>query len=84
MSAGAKSAYVFAAFALASPIGLVMALVPEPLYDFYVQGPGLWGLDPLRDQQIAGVTMSLTETVVFFAVFAVYFGRFFAEQDAVT
>ena len=70
--------------ALASPIGLVMALVPEPLYDFYVQGPGLWGLDPLADQQIAGVTMSLTETVVFFAVFAVYFGRFFAEQDAVT
>ena len=84
MSAGAKAAYVFAAFALASPIGLVMALVPEPLYDFYVQGPGLWGLDPLGDQQIAGVTMSLTETVVFFAVFAVYFGRFFAEQDAVT
>jgi len=84
LSSGAKAAYVFAAFALASPIGLVMALVPEPLYDFYVQGPGLWGLSPLGDQQIAGVTMSLTETVVFFAVFAVYFGRFFAEQDAVT
>ena len=50
----------------------------------YVQGPGLWGLDPLVDQQIAGVMMSLTETVVFFAVFAVYIGRFFAEQDAVT
>jgi cytochrome c oxidase assembly factor CtaG len=84
LSSGAKAAYVFAAFALASPIGLVMALVPEPLYDFYVQGPGLWGLDPLTDQQIAGVTMSLTETAVFFAVFAVYVGRFFAEQDAAT
>jgi cytochrome c oxidase assembly factor CtaG len=84
LSSGAKAAYVFAAFALASPIGLVMALVPEPLYDFYVQSPGLWGLDPLADQQIAGVTMSLTETAVFFAVFAVYMGRFFAEQDAVT
>jgi cytochrome c oxidase assembly factor CtaG len=84
LSSGAKAAYVFAAFALASPIGLVLALVPEPLYDFYVQGPGLWGLDPLVDQQIAGVMMSLTETVVFFAVFAVYIGRFFAEQDAVT
>ena len=55
LSSGAKAAYVFAAFALASPIGLVMALVPEPLYDFYVEGPGLWGLDPLADQQIAGV-----------------------------
>ena len=84
LSSGAKAAYVFAAFALASPIGLVLALVPDPLYDFYVQSPGLWGLDPLVDQQIAGVMMSLTETVVFFAVFAVYVGRFFAEQDAVT
>ena len=84
LSSGAKAAYVFAAFALAAPIGLVMALVPEPLYDFYVEGPGLWGLDPLLDQQIAGVTMSLTETAVFFAVFAVYVGRFFAEQDAAT
>jgi putative membrane protein len=84
LSSGAKAAYVFAAFALASPIGLVLALVPEPLYDFYVQTPGLWGLGPLADQQIAGVMMSLTETVVFFAVFAVYVGRFFAEQDAVT
>jgi cytochrome c oxidase assembly factor CtaG len=84
LSSGAKAAYVFAAFALASPIGLVMALVPKPLYDFYVEGPGLWGLDPLLDQQIAGVTMSLTETVVFFAVFALYVARFFAEQDAAT
>ena len=83
LSSGAKAAYVFAAFALASPIGLVMALVTEPLYDFYVEGPGLWGLDPLADQQIAGVTMSLTETVVFFAVFAVYVARFFREQDAI-
>ena len=84
LTSGAKAAYVFAAFALASPIGLVLALVPEPLYDFYVESPGLWGLDPLVDQQIAGVMMSLTETVVFFAVFAVYVSRFFVEQDAVT
>jgi cytochrome c oxidase assembly factor CtaG len=84
LSSGAKAAYVFAAFALASPIGLVMALVPEPLYDFYVERPGLWGLDPMADQQIAGVTMSLTETVVFFAVFALYVARFFREQDAIT
>ena len=62
----------------------MMALVPEPLYDFYVESPGLWGLDPLLDQQIAGVTMSLTETVVFFAVFALYVARFFREQDAIT
>ena len=75
-------AYIFAAFALASPIGLMLALVPEPIYDFYVESPGLWGLDPLTDQQIAGVTMSVTESVVFFAAFAFFVTRFFREQDA--
>jgi cytochrome c oxidase assembly factor CtaG len=82
LSSGAKAAYLFAAFLLASPIGLMMALVPEPIYDFYAEGPGLWGLDPVLDQQIAGVTMAAAEAVVFFAVFAVYLVRFFAEQDA--
>jgi cytochrome c oxidase assembly factor CtaG len=79
---GAKAAYVFAAFLLASPIGLLMALVPDPIYDFYADGPGLWGLSPILDQQIAGVSMAAAEAVVFFAVFALFFARFFAEQDA--
>lgn len=81
-SAGAKAAYLFAAFVLASPIGLMLALVPEPIYEFYEEAPRLWGLDPLLDQQIAGVTMSVAEAVVFFAAFAFYVARFFREQDA--
>lgn len=83
LPAGHKALYVFVAFALASPIGLLMALIPDPIYDFYVEAPErLWGLDPLRDQQIAGVAMSLAEAVVFFVVFAWFFARFFQEQDA--
>ena len=46
LSAGAKAAYLFAAFALASPIGLMMALVPEPIYDFYVEAPEAVGAVP--------------------------------------
>src|SRR3954452_10012240 len=34
-SSGAKAAYLFAAFLLASPIGLVLALGPRPIYSFY-------------------------------------------------
>jgi cytochrome c oxidase assembly factor CtaG len=81
-SAGLKAAYLFAAFLLASPIGLVMALVPKPIYDFYADGPGLWGLSAILDQEIAGVSMAGAEAVVFFAAFAFYVARFFAEQDA--
>jgi cytochrome c oxidase assembly factor CtaG len=84
LSSGAKAGYLFAAFLLASPIGLLMALVPEPIYDFYADGPGLWGLSPLFDQQIAGVAMAGAEAIVFFAAFAFYVTRFFAEQDAAT
>ena len=82
-SPGFKAGYLFAAFALASPIGLLLALIPEPVYDFYVEAPTeLWGLSPLVDQQIAGVTMSLEQAFVFFAAFALFFGRFLREQDA--
>ena len=46
---------VFAAFILGSPIGLVIALVPDAIYDFYVDAPErLWGLSALQDQQLAG------------------------------
>src|SRR5215212_3882410 len=38
-SDGAKAAYVFAAFVLASPLGLLFALLPRPVYDFYEKAP---------------------------------------------
>jgi cytochrome c oxidase assembly factor CtaG len=71
----ARALYLFTAFLLASPLGLLLALIPEPIYEWYEDGPGLWGLSPLADQQIAGVTMSLEQAAVFFAAFAYFFLR---------
>jgi putative membrane protein len=82
LSNAARALYVFVAFVLASPIGLLLALLPEPVYDWYVEGGGLWGLSPHADQQLAGVTMSVEQAIVFFAVFAVLFFRFLAEEEA--
>jgi putative membrane protein len=76
LSDGAKALYLFGAFALASPLGLLLALLPTPVYDFYEDAPQLWGLSDLADQQIAGVTMAVEQAVVFFAVFAYFFLRF--------
>ena len=82
LGAGARAAYVFAGFVLASPIGLVMALVPDAIYDFYVDAHHrVWGLDPLEDQQLAGMLMALEQAVVFFVVFAYWFFRFLAEEE---
>jgi cytochrome c oxidase assembly factor CtaG len=82
LSAGAKSAYLFAAFVFASPLGLFMALAPDPLYSFYEEAPRLRGLSALTDQQLAGMAMAVSEAVVFFTAFTIFFVRFMAEEEA--
>jgi len=82
-SAGAKAAYLFGAFVLASPLGLALALFPRPVYSFYAHAPRTWGPSPESDQQIAGVTMAAEEALVFFAVFALYLSRFLRDEQAV-
>jgi cytochrome c oxidase assembly factor CtaG len=81
-SAGAKAAYLFAAFVLASPLGLLLALIPRAIYPFYVHARRTWGPSPLADQQIAGVTMAAEEALVFFGAFTAYLLRFLADEQA--
>jgi cytochrome c oxidase assembly factor CtaG len=81
-SSGAKAAYLFAAFVLASPLGLLLALIPRAIYPFYVQAPRTWGPGPLGDQQLAGVTMAAEEALVFFGAFTGFLLRFLADEQA--
>jgi len=77
-----KAVYLFAAFVLASPLGLLLALLPRPVYDFYARAPErLWGLSRLADQELAGITMAAEQAVVFFAVFAFFFLRFLRDEE---
>lgn len=78
---GSRAAYLFAAFLLASPLGLLLALIPDPIYEWYENGPGLWGLSPITDQQIAGVTMSLEQAFVFFAASTYFFLRALGSEE---
>ena len=82
LPSGARAGYAFAAFVLASPLGLLFALLPKAVYPFYVHAPRLWGLSPLADQQIAGVTMASEQAVVLFVVFIYWFNRFLHEEGA--
>jgi cytochrome c oxidase assembly factor CtaG len=74
---------VFAAFVLSAPLGLVLALVPSPLYAFYADAERVWGLSRLEDQQLGGMTMAAEQSIVFFVVCALWFTRFLAEQERV-
>ncbi|HEY7148762.1 MAG TPA: cytochrome c oxidase assembly protein [Gaiellaceae bacterium] len=79
--AGARAIYLFAAFVIMSPLGLLLALIPRPVYDFYVQAPHrLWGLSPLTDQQIGGASMALEQSLLLFAVGTWYFLRFLSGE----
>jgi cytochrome c oxidase assembly factor CtaG len=81
LSDGGRALYLFAAFVLASPLGLLLALIPEPIYDFYEQGPGLWGLSALTDQQLAGASMAFEQAAVFFVASTFYFLRFLSSAE---
>jgi cytochrome c oxidase assembly factor CtaG len=84
LASGARAAYAFAAFVLAAPLGLLLALLPRPIYDYYEHAhPRIWGLSALADQEIAGVTMASEQAVVLFVVFLYWFRRFLAEEGAI-
>jgi cytochrome c oxidase assembly factor CtaG len=80
-SSGAKALYLFAAFVLASPLGLLLALIPTPIYSFYENAPRTWGPDALLDQQIAGITMAFEQAAVFFVLFTLYLVRFLRDEQ---
>ena len=72
---GGRGVYLFAAFVFASPLGLLLALLPNAVYSFYEHASRLWGLSPLGDQQLAGATMAGEQAVVFFFACTVFFLR---------
>ena len=84
LPSGGRALYAFAAFVFAAPLGLLFALLPKPVYPFYVHvTTRVWGLSPLADQQIAGVTMATEQALVLFVVFVYWFRRFLREEGAI-
>lgn len=51
-------------------LGGLLTLAPAPLYDWYGNRPLLWGLTPLHDQQVAGLSMWVTAGAIYLSVFA--------------
>jgi len=82
LSGGTRALYLFAAFVLAAPLGLLLALIPRAVYDFYVHAPHrIWGLSPLADQQIGGAAMALEQASVLFAASTYFFLRFLGGDE---
>ena len=52
-----------------------------PLYKSYEALPQLWGLSTLEDQQIAGLIMKIGAGMLLWALIAVFFFRWAADEE---
>lgn len=62
-------------------LGIVITFAPDPLYDFYVDAPRVWGLTPLDDQGLAGAIMAVEQSIVMGIVLAWLFVQALGESQ---
>jgi putative membrane protein len=76
-----KLVYLAAAFFIAAPVALVIALAGSTLYPFYDTTPHLFGRSPLGDQQIGGMLMAVEQSALLFVAFSWTFFRLLSEDE---
>jgi cytochrome c oxidase assembly factor CtaG len=80
LSPPAALAYLGAAFVASSFLGLALIFSSRPLYSFYEHAPRLWGLSPVRDQNLGGIAMNGEQTLVFLLAIGWYVWRLLEEE----
>jgi len=65
MGYGLAVVYVFLTAVHSGTLGALLTLAPDPWYVTYVRQAHAWGMDPLDDQQLAGILMWIPAGVVF-------------------
>jgi cytochrome c oxidase assembly factor CtaG len=77
--------YLFVSGGPMGILALVLLASPNVLYSYYEAGPGLWGVAPLTDQQLAGVVMGVLGESAAFLGFTLLFLKAMsqsAEEDS--
>ncbi len=82
LSPPAGLAYLALAFIGSSFLGLAFIFSSRPFYSFYEQAPRLWGLSPIRDQNLGGILMNGEQTLVFLLAIGWYVMRLLDEEHA--
>jgi putative membrane protein len=80
LGAPAAIAYLGAAFIGSSFLGLALTFASRPVYSFYETTPRLWGLSPVRDQNLGGILMNGEQTIVFLIAIGFYIWRLLDEE----
>jgi len=74
-------AYLGAAFAISSFLGLAFIFSTTPFYDFYAEAPRLWGLSAPKDQNLGGILMNAEQTIVFLSALVYFVLRLLDEEQ---
>jgi cytochrome c oxidase assembly factor CtaG len=77
----AALAYLGGGFVASSFLGLALIFSSRPVYSFYEHTPRLWGLSPVRDQNLGGILMNGEQTLVFLLAIGWYVLRLLNEED---
>lgn len=70
---GLRMLNVFAMAMQGSILGALITFARVPLYESHLQAPTAWGLEPLEDQQIAGLIMWVPPAFLYIGVLACLF-----------
>jgi len=74
--------YLFLQSLLPAVMAAFITFSDRVVYPFYAQAPRIWGLSPISDQQIAGLTMKLLGSLILWAFIAVAFFKWFEREEA--
>jgi putative membrane protein len=81
LAAPVRAVFLFLQSVVPTVPASFLTLGSSPLYKFYVGKPHLWGLSTLEDQQVAGLIMKLGGGILLWALIAVIFFRWAADED---
>lgn len=81
LSEGGQMIFVFLAGVLQIAVHGLITFAEHPLYHFYATAPRVWNIDPLTDQQLAGMFMNLGGMMVMIFVWVVVFFRWAAREE---
>jgi len=81
IGAGGRLLYLFVTGFPMGILALLLLSAQSVVYGFYATGPRLWGVDPLTDQQVAGVIMGSLGEITSFVAFSLLFWRFLGSAE---
>ena len=82
LSVPAGLGYLAVAFIGSSFLGLAYIFSSSAFYSFYEHAPRLWGLSPVRDQNLGGILMNGEQTLVFLLAIGYFVMRLLDEEHA--